>query len=74
MKIRKANYLIVYTPFAEFYHYESKSRGMEDTVEKRARFNSEVFRFQERWEKELKMGDPYYNPNLSLDTEDFALR
>lgn len=74
MKIRKADYLIVFTPFAEFYHYESKSRGDEDTPEKRARFNSEIFRFQERWEKELKAGDPYYNPNLSLDSEDFSLR
>ncbi len=74
MKIRAAGYLIVFTPFAEFYHYESKSRGDEDTPEKRARFNSEVFRFQERWRKELKAGDPYYNPNLSLDSEDFALR
>lgn len=74
MKIRRAGYLIVFTPFAEFYHYESKSRGDEDTPEKRARFNSEVFRFQERWEKELKAGDPYYNPNLTLDSEDFALR
>lgn len=74
MKIRVAGYLIVFTPFAEFYHYESKSRGDEDTPEKRARFNSEVFRFQERWGKELKAGDPYYNPNLTLDSEDFALR
>ncbi len=74
MKIRKAGYLIVFTPFAEFYHYESKSRGDEDTSEKRARFNSEIFRFQERWGKELKAGDPYYNPNLSLDSEDFSLR
>ncbi len=74
MKIRAAGYLIVFTPFAEFYHYESKSRGDEDTPEKRARFNSEVFRFQERWGKELKLGDPYYNPNLTLDSEDFSLR
>ncbi len=74
MKIRKAGYLIVFTPFAEFYHYESKSRGDEDTPEKRNRFNSEIFRFQERWGKELKAGDPYYNPNLSLDSEDFSLR
>ena len=74
MNIRKAGYLIVFTPFAEFYHYESKSRGDEDTPEKRERFNSEIFRFQERWGKELKAGDPYYNPNLSLDSEDFALR
>lgn len=74
MKIRAAGYLIVFTPFAEFYHYESKSRGDEDTPEKRARFNGEIFRFQERWGKELKSGDPYYNPNLSLDSEDFSLR
>ncbi|MBR6502985.1 MAG: glycosyltransferase family 2 protein [Clostridia bacterium] len=74
MKIRAAGYLIVFTPFAEFYHYESKSRGDEDTPEKRARFNSEVFRFQDRWGKELKAGDPYYNPNLTLDSEDFSLR
>ena len=74
MKIRASGYLIVFTPFAEFYHYESKSRGDEDTPEKRARFNGEVFRFQERWKKQLKSGDPYYNPNLSLDTEDFALK
>ncbi len=74
MKIRAAGYLIVFTPFAEFYHYESKSRGDEDTPEKRARFNSEIFRFQGRWGKELKAGDPYYNKNLSLDSEDFELR
>lgn len=74
MKIRKAGYLIAFTPFAEFYHYESKSRGDEDTPEKRARFNGEIFRFQERWGKELKAGDPYYNPNLTLDSEDFTLR
>ena len=74
MSIRKAGYLIVFTPYAEFYHYESKSRGLEDTAEKRARFNGEVIRFQSRWSKELEKGDPYYNPNLSLDSEDFALK
>ena len=73
MAIRKAGYLIVFTPYAEFYHYESKSRGDEDTPEKRARFNSEVFRFQDKWGEELKKGDPYYNPNLTLDSENFAL-
>lgn len=73
MAIRKAGYLIVFTPYAEFYHYESKSRGDEDTPEKRARFNSEVFRFQDKWGEELKKGDPYYNPNLTLDAENFSL-
>ena len=74
MSIRKAGYLIVFTPFSEFYHYESKSRGDENTPEKRARFNSEVFRFQDKWGAELKKGDPYYNPNLTLDAENFALK
>lgn len=72
MRIRKAGYLIVWTPYAELYHYESKSRGMDNTSEKRKRFEGEVNRFQERWKKELAAGDPYYNPNLSLDREDFS--
>ena len=74
MRIRKAGYLIVWTPYAELYHYESKSRGLEDTPEKRERFKGEVRRFQKRWKKELEAGDPYYNPNLTLDREDFSLR
>ena len=74
MRIRKAGYLIVWTPYAELYHYESKSRGLEDTPEKKKRFEGEVKRFQERWKDELAAGDPYYNPNLSLDREDFSLR
>lgn len=73
MRIRKAGYRIVWTPFAELYHYESKSRGLEDTPEKRERFQGEVLRFQERWGKELAAGDPYYSPNLTLDREDFSL-
>lgn len=74
MRIRKAGYLIVWTPFAELYHYESKSRGAEDTPEKRKRFEGEVRRFQERWERELAEGDPYYNPNLTLVREDFSAK
>lgn len=71
MRIRQAGYLIVYTPYAELYHYESISRGAEDTPEKVERFNGEIRRFQKRWGEELKKGDPYYNPNLSLEFEDF---
>ena len=74
MKIRREGQLIVFTPFAQLYHYESKSRGLEDSPEKRARYNKEVERFQSKWASELKAGDPYYNPNLTLDSEDFALR
>ena len=74
MKIRKAGYLIVWTPYAELYHYESKSRGLEDNPEKQKRFKGEIDRFMSRWGKELADGDPYYNPNLTLVTEDFAFK
>ena len=74
MKIRNAGYLIVFTPYAEFYHYESKSRGFEDSPEKIARFNSEIKRFTNKWGEELEQGDPYYNPNLTLEREDFSLK
>lgn len=73
MMVRKAGYLIVYNPAVELYHYESKSRGLEDTPEKVERFNSEATRFIDRWHKELEAGDPYYNPNLTLDKADFSL-
>ena len=74
MRIRKAGYLNVFTPYAELYHYESKSRGQEDTPEKVKRFNSEIDRFKKRWDKELEQGDPYYNPHLSLHHEDFSFK
>lgn len=74
MKLRRAGYLIVYNPYAELYHYESKSRGLEDTPEKIARFNKEIAIFEKRWPEILRDGDPYYNPNLTLKSQDFSLR
>lgn len=74
MKLRKAGYLIVYNPYAELYHYESKSRGLEDTPEKVARFNKEIATFEKKWPEILKKGDPYYNPNLTLKSQDFSLK
>lgn len=74
MRIREKGYLIVFTPFAELYHYESKSRGLEDTIEKQKRFKGEIDLFEERWRAELEKGDPYYNPNLALQREDFSFK
>lgn len=74
MRIRKAGYLVVWTPYAEMYHHESKSRGSEDTPEKQRRFEGEVRYFENRWDKELEAGDPNYNPNLTLEREDFSLK
>lgn len=74
MKIRSLNKLVVYAPYALFYHYESKSRGLEDTPEKVERFNREIKKFSEKWPDILREGDPYYNPNLTLRKSNFALR
>lgn len=74
MRIRKEGYLIVFTPYAELYHFESKSRGLEDTKEKKERFNKEAELFKKRWKKELEQGDPYFNPNFDLDRDDFAVK
>ena len=74
MKIGAAGYRVVYNPYAELYHYESKSRGLEDTPEKKARFNREISLFNERWSRILENGDPYYNPNLTLESQDFSLK
>lgn len=74
LRIRQKGYLIVWTPYAELYHYESKSRGYEDTPEKQRRFQNEARLLRDRWARDLAIGDPYYNPNLTLDREDFSLK
>jgi len=74
MRIRKAGYLIVFTPFAELYHDESKSRGYETTPEKKERFEGEREMFKSLWKEELEKGDPYYNTNLTLDNEEFTCK
>lgn len=74
LRVREIGKLVVYNPYAELYHYESKSRGAEDTKEKQERFMGEVIKMQKRWGKLLDAGDPYYNPNLTLNGHDFSLR
>ena len=74
LKIREKGKLIVYNPYVQFLHYESKSRGFEDTPEKQKRFKLEIDRFQEKWKEALEKGDPYYNINLRLDNDQCAIR
>lgn len=74
LKLRKLGLLNVFTPFAELYHFESISRGLDDQGEKAERYNQESAHFRDKWKKELQQGDPYYNPNFSLDRSDFSLR
>lgn len=74
LKVRRAGKLVVYNPYAELFHYESKSRGSEDSPDKVERFNGEVEILLSYWRTEIEKGDPYYNPNLTLDNSDFSLR
>ena len=71
LRVREKGYWIVYAPRAELYHYESASRGYENTPEKFLRFESEIENMKKRWGHLLK-ADPFYNPNLTLITEDFS--
>jgi len=66
LRVREKGYLVVYDPYAELYHYESKTRGAEDTKEKIRRFQTEI--------EYMKKGDPYYNCNLSLTKWDYSLK
>lgn len=74
LKVREKGYLIVYTPYAELYHYESASRGKEDTPEKLTRANQEYDFMKTKWKHILEAGDPYYNPNLTLKNTDFSIK
>jgi GT2 family glycosyltransferase len=74
LSVLKAGYRVVWTPDAELYHLESKTRGYEDTVEKQTRFRRECDLFHLKWGSFLKAGDPYYSPHFRLDRPDFALK
>ena len=72
LKIREAGYLVVWTPFAELYHYESKSRGANRTHKQLEIYTKEVRMLRERWHDLLEKGDPYYNPNFTLERPDYT--
>ena len=74
LKMRELGYLIVYDPYAELYHDESKTRGPEDTPEKVRRFQEEIDYMRIRWKNILKNGDPMYNRNLSLQKWNYSLK
>lgn len=71
LRVQARGYRNLFTPFAEFIHHESASRGAEDSPEKMARFQSEIDYMKQRWGQQL-LNDPAYNPNLTLDREDFS--
>ncbi|MBF0122415.1 MAG: glycosyltransferase family 2 protein [Candidatus Omnitrophica bacterium] len=74
LKIRQKGYLIVWTPYAELYHHESKSRGLDNTPPKILRSNREAAFMKYKWARILWEGDPYYNCNLTLAAENFGIK
>ena len=74
LKIRQTGKLIVYDPFVELTHYESKTRGYEDTPEKVARFEKEIEKFQNKWKEIYENGDPYYNKNFSENSCNYDVK
>lgn len=74
LKVRALGYLVVYQPRIKAWHYESKSRGAEDSPEKVARFQREIDYMRDHWIAILKNGDPYYNPNLSSVYPNYSLK
>ncbi len=73
LKVVAAGYRNVYLPHVQLYHYESKSRGYETTPEKVERFQNEIRTMQRRWRTQTHV-DPCYNPNLTVDAEDYGIR
>ena len=71
LRLREAGYRNIWTPYAELYHHESASRGSDDTRDKLARSAREVAYMKQRW-GDLLLNDPSYNPNLTLEREDFG--
>jgi hypothetical protein len=72
LRLAENGYRNLWTPYAEFYHHESASRGYEDTAEKRDRFETECRYMKQRW-REILVNDPAYNPNLALGRKPFML-
>lgn len=74
LRVMEKGYLNIYTPYCEAYHHESVSRGYEDTPKKQARFAAETRYMKKQHAEIFRKGDPYYNPNLTLNSEDFSVK
>lgn len=73
LKVRGLKKLVVYNAFSEWYHFESKSRGYEDTPEKKARFEKEVAKFRQIWGSRIDAGDEYYNANFDMEKAPYQM-
>lgn len=74
LKILEKGHRIVYNPYIELYHFESKTRGYDDMdINKKARFDKEAEAFREKWKRVLNKPDKYYNKNFTRSKVDFSI-
>ena len=74
LKVRALDELVVYTPEVELYHYESLSRGSENSDAKRIRFHREIAYMNYHWAKYYVEGDPYFSPNFTQSEPAMVIR
>ncbi len=74
LKLRDQGLLNVFNPYCELFHYESKSRGADESGENARRYDRESELFRSKWKEALEKGDPFFNPNLSLDHSEYTIR
>lgn len=74
LKLYEDGYLNVFTPYSQAYHYESKSRGLDETDKPNPRYEREKKNFQDRWGKYFNYHDPYYNPHFTLLYENYGYK
>ena len=74
LKVLEIGKLVTYNPYVKAYHFESKSRGYDNTEEKRKRLSEEENKIKEKWEKYFEKTDKYYNPNLRLDVPNMRIK
>ena len=74
LKLWQKGLLNVYTPRAEAYHYESKSRGLDTTGENARRYEREKAAFYQKYRQWIDNYDPYYNPHFNNLFENFGLK
>ncbi len=73
LKLRRSGYNNICLSHVQLYHYESKSRGLDNTPEKKKRIQKEVEYMQDIWNNSINY-DPYYSPNLTREKENYSMR
>lgn len=74
LRLWEAGYLNVFTPYSEAYHYESKSRGLDETDKPNPRYEREKANFRAKWGKYFNWNDPYYNPHFTIVYENYGYK